>query len=372
MSSSQSNSPTIKSILAALASAKVIFYSFPWLMVLLIIGTIAQKEMGIFTAQKLYFSSWIVWLGLLPMPGAYLTLGFISASLLVKFIGFSPWQKSKTGNILSHFGVLLLMVGGLLTAATQKENFIMLREGQEAASVSDYHARVLTIQKDEDTIASLPFEKLEKNGAIDLPALPFSIEVLESCANCQPVMNQNAEGKKGFAQKVSLEPKAPEKENEANMSGITFRVSGADEKDNGIYIAVEEIPMYPEIHKDGATYILKMGRAQHALPFSITLDEFTRDLHPGTEMARGFSSHITLKDGEASWPYTISMNSPLRYKGYTFYQSSFSIRPDGEFSILSVVQNKGRVFPYIASAVLFAGLLTHLLICSRTRKREMP
>jgi hypothetical protein len=61
------------------------------------------------------------------------------------------------------------------------------------------------------------------------------------------------------------------------------------------------------------------------------------------------------------------MNEPLRYKGYTFYQSSFSLRPDGEYSVLSVVRNKGRVFPYLASLLIFAGLLLHLVIRLRER-----
>jgi hypothetical protein len=59
------------------------------------------------------------------------------------------------------------------------------------------------------------------------------------------------------------------------------------------------------------------------------------------------------------------MNEPMRYRSYTFYQSSFSIRPDGEFSILSVVQNKGRIFPYISSAIIFIGLLTHIIVRNR-------
>lgn len=361
---------SLKPLLDFLASAKVIFYSFPWLMALLILGTVAQKEQGIYTAQKLYFSSWLLWLGPVPLPGAFLTLGVISLSLLIKFVRYSPWQKNNAGIILSHFGVLLLMIGGLLTAATQKESFVMLQEGQETQSLFDYHARVLTIEKAGDVFMVIPFEKIAQAGPLVPEFLPFAIEVLKTCANCQPVMAEPASDTKGFAQKVKLEPKPSEKENEANMAGFTFKVSGADEKDNGVYVAVEEIPIYPQIHKDGVPYTFKMGRAQHKLPFTLKLKNFKRDLHPGTDMARGFSSDVLIQDAKTSWPYTISMNNPLRYKGYTFYQSSFSIRPDGTFSILSVVQNKGRVFPYIASLVLFAGLLLHLITRTRTKKKE--
>jgi ResB-like family len=357
---------SLNHILAICASPRILFYGLPWLMLLLTLGTIAQKEMGLYAAQKMFFSSWILWIGVVPFPGAYLTLGVISVCLLIKFIGYSPWQKSKAGIILSHLGVLLLMIGGLFTAITQKESFVMLGEGQEIFSASDYHARVLTIEKDGTFHASLPFEQIVPNKNI-ISTLPFTIHVLEACDNCQPSMIKDPDGRMGFAQKVELLKKPPEKENEANMSGLTFSVSGTDKKQDGVYIAVEEIPLYPIITKDGSEYRFKMERQQTQLPFSMILNEFKRELHPGTNMASGFSSSITIKDGKIEWPYTISMNNPLRYKGYTFYQSSFSIRPDGTFSILSIVENKGRVFPYIASVVLFFGLLTHLIIKSRAK-----
>jgi cytochrome c biogenesis protein ResB len=111
-----------------------------------------------------------------------------------------------------------------------------------------------------------------------------------------------------------------------------------------------------------------MGRAQTELPFSIELQDFRREMHPGTEMARGFASDVIVHDGGVTWPYHIRMNEPLRYKGYTFYQASFSMRPDGEFSILSVVRNKGRIFPYIASVIIFAGLLLHAVLRLRGAK----
>ena len=56
------------------------------------------------------------------------------------------------------------------------------------------------------------------------------------------------------------------------------------------------------------------------------------------------------------------MNEPLRYKGYTFYQSSFIETPDGETSVLAAVKNYGRMFPYISSIIMCIGLLIHLFM----------
>ena len=56
------------------------------------------------------------------------------------------------------------------------------------------------------------------------------------------------------------------------------------------------------------------------------------------------------------------MNRPLRYRGYTFYQSSYAEDGrGGESSTFSVVRNSGRWLPYVASALLFLGLAGHFL-----------
>ena len=56
------------------------------------------------------------------------------------------------------------------------------------------------------------------------------------------------------------------------------------------------------------------------------------------------------------------MNEPLRYKGYTFFQSSYIEKPEGETSVFAVVKNYGRLFPYISSIVMCFGLLFHLTL----------
>ncbi len=344
-----------RSILRMLADPAILFFALPWLMILLTWGTVAQKDIGLYSAHELYFGSWIIWAGgVIPLPGAYPTLAAITFSLVVKFLFFSPWHAAKTGTIIAHLGIIILMGGGLLTAMTQREGYIMLRAGQTGKTISDYHDRVLHIEKNGAPFRDIPFSKIY--GGMDIDIGGTAISILETCHNCRPETVEDGESRQGLAAQIALREAPLEKENEANLSGITFK-AGDD-----IYIAMEEIPHRPDIPDGKDVYTVSMIRAQSILPFSVRLEKFERDMHPGTDMARGFSSTVTIEEDGVSWPYTIRMNEPLRYKGYTFYQSSFSIKPDGEYSILSVVQNKGRTFPYIASALIFTGLLLHLII----------
>ena len=58
----------------------------------------------------------------------------------------------------------------------------------------------------------------------------------------------------------------------------------------------------------------------------------------------------------------IRMNEPLRHRGYTFYQASFTADDIGEATVLAVVRNSGRLFPYISSVIVCFGMLLHLFI----------
>ena len=55
------------------------------------------------------------------------------------------------------------------------------------------------------------------------------------------------------------------------------------------------------------------------------------------------------------------MNQPLRYKGYSFYQSSYIDANGTEFTVLAVVNNIGRLFPYISTIIIALGILAHLV-----------
>src|SRR5690606_35232370 len=96
----------------------------------------------------------------------------------------------------------------------------------------------------------------------------------------------------------------------------------------------------------------QLRRRHYPLDFSLTLTDFIRTLHPGTEVAKGYESDAELHDGAASRPVKIWMNNPLRYKGYTFFQASFSMDQSGEQSTFAVVTNPGRLLPYVSSLMV--------------------
>ena len=356
-----------------LADADMVFWLLPPLMAVLIAGTLAQRWMGLWPAMEMFFSSFVIWAGPIPLPGAYTLLGILSINLTLKFLLKSRWQWEKSGIILSHLGAIILLLGGLLTAMTAREYYILIPEGQESPFIYDYHRRALNIFENDRQIARLPFENIEN---WDLSALPFQIRIQNSCQNCDIQKRQEQPGYdpdqpwQGMARFMIFKPKPPEKDPEADLSGLEFTITGTDA--DGIYVAFDAMPKPIEITKGEAIYRLMFGKRQSILPFTIALTDFVKDEYGGTAMARSYHSDIIIKDGSLEWPARIEMNKPLRYRGYTFFQSSFEQGPDFEATILAVVENKGRLFPYIGSIVLGLGLILHMgliLIRKNTRSK---
>ena len=361
--------PFLHKIGRVLSHPKLLFYTLPWLMVLVTLGTVTQKDLGLYNATEKYLNSIILWLGPVPTPGGLLTIGVIFIALCVKFIFYSPWRIKKAGTILTHLGVLLLLLGGIITATNAKEGFMIIPEGRNVNAVSDYFKRVLVIQKNGKIVEMFDFDALSKTQSLKTQGL--EIKILEKCNNCGVrAPTGTYQNLQGLAEHMEPFPTAQEKQKEANFSGLILGVKNPQNNQSGTYIVMEDVPKNPEFKINQDRLRLVLQRQSEALPFSITLDDFRKTDYPGTDKAREYTSDLIIHDGGIAWPATISMNQPLRYKGYSFYQSSFDQRADTEVTVLNVVQNKGRLFPYIATLIIFIGILLHLIIHLQLRQKD--
>lgn len=354
---------TLRRTAFRLSRPDILFWTLPLLMVVLVAGTIAQKEMGLYAAQSKFFSSFIVWFGPIPFPGGYSLMGVFFINLLMKFLLFSEWAWHKSGIILTHFGVLLLVMGGLFTALTEREGSMVIGQGETVSIADDYNQRELRIiDEGGQTVLSLPHDNLYAGQVIS--GLPFPMRIDTYCFNCdiKPRADTAQNGWTTPGKFMQLVAAKPFPEYEQNMTGIEFTAN--DKK----YVTFDKFPKPPVISHDGHDYTVMIGRKQIALPFSVTLTKFERDLHPGTDTAKAYRSDVTLQDGRDAWPATITMNEPLRYKGYTLYQSSFDLSQERPFTVLSVVKNTGRLFPYISSLIMACGLILHIVI--RMKRRD--
>jgi hypothetical protein len=105
--------------------------------------------------------------------------------------------------------------------------------------------------------------------------------------------------------------------------------------------------------------IIEYSRDKLQLPFSLYLDKFSMGTNPGTNTAASFISDVTVKDPKANADKKamISMNEPLKYGGYYFYQASYQLSPgQPAVSVFAVNHDPGRVLKYLGSLIMTLGI----------------
>lgn len=366
----QAQRKPLNTLLDFWAGAAPLHYSLLLLMLYLTIGTIAQKYIGLYQATHIFFSQIIIWAGPIPLPGLPLILAAIFINLTCKLIYKSPWSIKNSGIIITHIGALLLLLGGLITATLSDEGYIDLAQGQSKAYVSHYHQRMMAITDQQGkTLTAIPFEKLALDKPIAIKNTPLTITPLNKCKNCDIIARtpEASINYQGMAANMALQTAPLRQNDEENLTGVTINIKSP--KNESAYVLLENVPQNPRLTIDDKHYEISLRKQQKSLPFKVELLSFARETHPGTELVKSYSSRVRITDGPAVWESTIRMNEPLRYKGYALFQSSFIQGTAGNISVLAVVKNAGRSFPYIAGLTMCFGLIIHLWL---RRKRKGP
>lgn len=359
----------IKKVISIFSRPVILNYTLPLVMIYLVVGTIAQKYIGLFEATKIFFSSYVLWIGFVPLPGLPILLGLIFLNLVFKLLFKSPWTIKNSGIIITHIGVMLLLLGGVFTALLSEEGYVDLAQGDKKAYVSDYHIRQLVIlDRENNEVVAINHNDLTQGDVIQLENLNIELDIKEHCQNCKIEKRvQGDNNYKGMAQFMRLDRGTLDREDEKNMAGVVFGVKGSD--NDGTYLTLENVPKLPEITMGDNEYRFALRRQNRQLPFAIELLNFKKEMYPGTELAKSYSSRVRIIDNDMTWEALISMNEPLRYKGYTVYQSSFMTTPQGDMTVLAVVKNAGRAFPYISGLALSLGIIIHLFVRRKKAKK---
>lgn len=361
--------PQLSQMIKSLVSPSILFWLLPYMMALLIIGTLAQAELGIFAAQERFFYSWVIWVFVIPLPGGMLCGLMFFLNLLVKFLTASDWGLKKSGIHITHVGVLVLLIGGFVSHATRSEQVIALNPKEMTNMAASFTETDFVVLKD-----GLPFIKTDFQtvDTQDFSALPFEFTLLSSCENCEIVPRPEAEsvGWKRPANAMKLISADVRKQPEENLQGLSFEIKGAGAAD-GKYVTFLYFPKPPTFEREGSDFTFIVERRQQVLPFTLALEAFDVETYPGSKKVKNYTSYLTIKDKNAIMSQIVTMNKPLRYKGHTLYQTSFFANPDQSLSsVLTIVKNKGRLFPYVSVFLIGLGLLIHTGFALKSMRRR--
>lgn len=313
------------------------------------------------------FDSFILWLGPFPLPGAWSVLALLAVGLVLQLQRYIPLRAAASGTLLIHISALVLLVGGIISSYGREQGYIVLAEKDKARLVTDYHTRILQVSQHKEVIWSSPFDALSEGQTIVFPDM--QMKLLSLCRNCTPEPAANSEGRQGSAQAVRLNPAGLRSQDEENKAGVMFALSGAGKAD-GIYIAGQSLNAPARIAPGGDIYEVDVALATRSLPFTLTLLSFDKIDYPGTDNPRAFQSRVQVNDERGIFDALIEMNQPLRYRGYTLYQSSWLEESGKLYSVLAVVKDTGQLFPYLSIIMLCIGFTIHAVVQLTAARRQ--
>lgn len=112
-----------------------------------------------------------------------------------------------------------------------------------------------------------------------------------------------------------------------------------------------------------------------SLGFGVRLNKLTIGRYPGETMPRSYESQITTiasQDGREQ-NHVISMNNPVKYGGYKFFQSAVSQDERGTpHSVLGVSRDPGQIIVFAGYVLLMLGLLILLITRMAERRFSRP
>lgn len=358
-------------------------------LILVFWGTLAQVHLGLYKAQNEFFRSFFVfwqpagagWK--LPIfPGGYLVGGLLLINLFAAHFRYYRPDKRKIGIAIIHIGIVLLLLGQLLTDLLSVESSMHIRNGgsknYSEAGRSFELAVIDTTDADSDKVVAIRGRRLAKGGDIAHAEMPFTVRVKRYLPNAELSRTNQAglgfelvDAKHGAGGQIYWRPLPHETEMDKRdiPSGIIELTTPGGSL--GTYFVSAYLDPQAFTH-NGRNFTIELRAERFYKPFTLHLIEFRHDRYPGTEIPKDFSSLVRLEraDTGEKREVRIYMNNPLRYDGETYYQASFD--KDDQGTVLQVVRNPGWLTPYFACVLVSLGLtvqfLQHLVGFASKRK----
>ena len=358
-------------------------------------ATLEQVESGLYPTLNKYFST--DWKSLIilpdfealrindklvpiPLPGGY----WMCAVLLVNLIfgGLIRIRKGWThyGNLISHFGIVFLMVGAGVTFHFSERGNMAVSEGGTSNVAEDYFEYVVEVSEIKEgksdkihvirgkDITGLEGEKLRK---FIIPELPFDLQLTAYMENCVPVSaNERAPDRQQYLADgyfLMEKPKQAKAEPaEQYTAGCYARIIQRDGTKSAPFI-LAGASFQPFSYRVGErVFTIDMRKRLWPMPFTLKLDQFTAAFHPGTRTASRFVSKVTRVESGSEAKATIQMNEPMRYEGLTFFQASYGPPGAGPgqkmYSVFEVVKNPADQWPKYSLIIVAIGMAITFLI----------
>lgn len=371
--------------LERLASVPLTLFCIGLTMILVFFGTLAQVPWGTYAAQKEIFNSfWVYgtwfWGWKVPIFPGGLSVGALwLVNLGAAFATRFHFRMKDLGLLLAHAGVLLLLVGQLLTQMAGRETQMPVEVGQTRRYSEDPRAMEMALinvaDPNFDEVTSIPESIFSRQRRLAPPGLPFTLEIKKFYRNARLGTAPGGApslATQGIGTRIAVEEAPPTSSEEEINNVSAFVEVRIGDRSLGTWLVSSGLGAPQSFQVQGHEYRLAIRSRRHYFPFALTLKEFRHDVYPGTDIPKNFSSlvHLSHPEKNENRDALIYMNHPLRYEGRTFYQASFG--KNDTLSVFQVVENPAWLTPYISCVLVMFGLtiqfLTHLFAFAKEKR----
>ena len=148
-------------------------------------------------------------------------------------------------------------------------------------------------------------------------------------------------------------PATPPAKEERRLTAVKVRLEGPSARTASLWLPWSEVRQVP--FGSGAATVAYRA-PEIAIPFKVTLLKFNSEKYPGSNMPATYESFVRVDDPEnGSSEHHISMNHPMHYRGYIFFQASF-VEGTPMMSIFSVARAPGLPLVYLGVTLIGAGV----------------
>lgn len=344
------------------------------LFALTFVGTYYQRTHGLYAAQKRFFESLFVYVDVggtaIPvLPGGALAMGLLALNLLLGGLVRIRKNWNTAGIIVVHVGIVLMLAAGLVKHQFSDDGYLRLYEGEQSdefVSFYKWEVAIFEAEDREDVVEHLiPHDQLidltgGRRRVFTSAELPFELTLHTFVPNCWPARKGpmwESPGPTIDGWALKAEPWNKQAEN--NVAGMYAEVRD----DSGLLqqTLLHGFETYPwTFESGGRTWAVSLRHKRYAMPWTVRLEDFTKEDHPRMTMARSFMSDVTVIEEDEQTKVRIQMNEPLREDGLILFQASWG-PPDARpgqplFSQFAVVRNPSDSWPLISCIIIAIGM----------------
>jgi hypothetical protein len=152
----------------------------------------------------------------------------------------------------------------------------------------------------------------------------------------------------------TVSPATPPEKDERWLSAVKVRLEGPGGRTEPEWLVWTEAR---KVTWASSSATIAYRAPEVAMPFQVRLLKFNSDKYPGSNMAATYESWVRVDDPERGVSeHHISMNHPLHYRGYIFFQASF-VEGEPMMSIFSVARSPGLPLVYVGVTLISLGVL---------------